>query len=67
MSAKRRKTIIICCIILALSMVVLAISTVIQVIHNGWEAITIVNFAPFIGMAVAITTVLINSKKNNEE
>lgn len=67
MTPKQRKTITVCLIILAISMAVMAISTIINLINNGWEAFNMVSFVPFIGMTLAMIVILESGKKENEK
>jgi vancomycin permeability regulator SanA len=67
MTPKRRKILIVCLIVLAVSMAVMAVSTVIQVIHNGWEAFSVINTVPFFGMAIVLIIFLQNDKKKDDK
>ena len=67
LTPKRRRIILVCLIILAISMAVLAVSTIIQIIHNGWETVSVVNFVPFMGMASVMIAVLASDKKRGDK
>ena len=49
MTPKRKKTVAICLAILAVSMVVLVVSTIVQIIHNGWDSVNVSTLVPFYG------------------
>ena len=67
MKPKNRKVVIVCLIIFAASLVVAAISTVIQIIHNGWSNLSLLNIAPFIGMSVAMISALASTRDKKEK
>ena len=64
MTTKQRKLVRICLIILALSMLTMAISTFIQIQHNGWESVNTINTVPFGGMVVVLIIML---KRDDKE
>jgi len=67
MTPKQRKRMKICLIILAVSMAVMAISTVIQIVHNGWGTSSAINIVPFSGAAVVMIVMLGKDKKKDGE
>ena len=67
MTSKQRKVVKTCLIILTISMAVMAISTIINVIHNGWEAFSVVNIVPFIGMAGVMVSILTSDKNEDDK
>jgi len=67
MKPKRRKIVMICTVILAVCLVVFAISTILQIVHNGWDSFSVVNFVPFIGMAVVMIVILTGDKKKDDK
>ena len=67
MVQKQQKLVKLCLILLSVSMAVMAISTVVQIIHNGWGSVHAVNIVPFCGMAVVLITLLSNDKKKDGE
>ena len=48
MTPKGRKTIRICLAILAVSMVVMVVSTIMQISHNGWDSTNTITLVPFL-------------------
>ena len=54
MTPKRKKTVAICLAILAVSMVVLVVSTIVQIIHNGWDSVNVSTLVPFMGMGAVM-------------
>ena len=67
MTPKRRKIVIICLIIFAVSLATVAVSTVIQIIHNGWDNLSFINYVPFIGITAAMISVLVNLKNDKDK
>ena len=67
MTPKQKNLIKLCLVVLAISMLVMAISTVVQIIHNGWESFNTVDIVPFGGMAVAIIAILASDKKKDDK
>ena len=65
MKPKSRNVVIVCAVILAVCLVVFAVSTVIQIVHNGWDAFSVVNLVPFFGM-VAVMIVILTGGKNKD-
>ena len=58
MTPKRRRMIKICLAILAVSMAVMAISTFVQISHNGWESVNLITIVPFIGMGAVMIALI---------
>ncbi|MCL2300493.1 MAG: hypothetical protein FWC27_10165 [Firmicutes bacterium] len=65
MTARQRRVFTACIIISAAAMAVMAVSAVIDVVHNGWDALSVVNFAPFCGLP-AMIAILVNDRKNDD-
>ena len=40
---------------------VFAVSTIVQIIHNGWDAFNVVNLVPFFGMTAVMVVILRNN------
>ena len=68
MTSKQRKIIKLCLVILAVSVVVMAISTFVQVIQHGWQATDIdtFTFAPMGAVAIMLAVILKNEKKDDK-
>ena len=66
MTPKKRKILLGCVIVMAVCMVVYAISTVMNVVHNGWDTVGVINFVPFIGF-VPLIVILANDKKGDKQ
>jgi|GEM_PF-2278516 len=64
MTTKQRRLVRICLIILALSMLTMAISTFVQIHHNGWESVNAINTVPSGGMMVVLIIML---KRDDKE
>ena len=58
MTPKRKKMIKICLVILAVSMAVMAISTFVQISHNGWTSTNTITIVPFMGMGAVMIALL---------
>ncbi|MDR3013072.1 MAG: hypothetical protein LBU70_07665 [Chitinispirillales bacterium] len=67
MTTKQRKLVKICSIILAISLAVMVVSTVIQIINSGWESFNMVNIVPFLGVAVVMIAILASDKKKDDK
>ena len=67
MAPKQRNTIRICLIILAISLVIMAASTIIHVIHDGWDTLNLVNFVPFISVASAMFIIYSGDRKKDDK
>jgi len=67
MTPNQRKIIKICFVILAVSMAVMAVSTVINIVNNGWEVFSIINVVPFIGVFVAMIAIFIGNKDKSDK
>ena len=67
MTPKQRKTVKVSLIILAISMAVMAVSTIISIIHSGWATTSIINFVPFIGILCAMIAIYGSDKKKNDK
>ena len=66
MTPKRRKTVTICLIIIAISMVLMLVSAIVQSIHNGWQSFNTVNMVPFLGCAIVMIIILRGDKKKDD-
>jgi len=62
MTPKQNSILKICFVIFAISMAVMAISTIIDLIRNGWEALNVISFVPFIALISAFSTIFANKK-----
>ncbi|MCL2718940.1 MAG: hypothetical protein FWE14_09210 [Lachnospiraceae bacterium] len=63
MTPKQEKIVKICFIILAISMAVMAISSVIQIVNEGWESLNMITVIPFIGIIVSMIVIFASGKK----
>jgi len=67
MTPQQKMLIKISLVLLVISMVVMAASTVIRVIEDGLESLSIVNVVPFIGIGCALIAILTSSKKKGDK
>jgi hypothetical protein len=63
MTPKQEKIVKICFIVLAISMAVMAISSVIQIVNEGWDSFNVITIVPFIGIVVSMIVVFASGKK----
>ena len=67
MTPKQRKAIKLCLVILAVSMIVMAISMFVQINHNGWESVNATTIIPFCGMAAVMIMLLKRDDKKDDK
>ena len=59
------KVIRVCLVLLSISVAIMVISTIIDIVQNGWGTIHAFNIAPFSGIIVVMIIILANNKKND--
>jgi len=53
--------------LLAVSIAVMAVSTIINIVNNGWEVLSIINVVPFIGVFVAMIAIFAGNKDKSNK
>ena len=65
MKPMQKNVLKICLIVLIVALLVMLASTVILIIHDGWEAFKPVYAFPSVGMFIAIIALLVKNKKDS--
>ena len=64
MTSRQRRVLKICFVTLAISMTVMTVSSVIQLVNNGWDSFSMITVVPFIGMIVSFVILIAIDKKS---
>ena len=69
MSNIQKKTLVICMVVTLVSQAILAVNTIIVIVRDGWGAISLIEFVPFVSIAFAVVALLftVMVKKKNEQ